>query len=237
MRLLVGSLVYLDSWEDGWQVPSRSGNLRRRSRSGSTTRRVPAAGPGAGWPSGPGVGRSRSALAMIAALWVKSGSPLVLQDRTGRQRTPSRARMRRIWLRLPWIPWAWTTSARASRVQCATASGVSGAAGRRVPSGQAAGRVLRARAMIRPQSSSLSLGGRPERGGHRGRRCRRGGTVQPPGDRDGWQPSSAVSWVTLAPAQLPVMMRAPWIQLAGVSGAGQLAQGAFLGRVGGWLGI
>ena len=50
-----------------------------------------------------------------------SWSPLVLQDRTVRQRTPSACRMRRTWLRPAWMPLAWAAWARASRVQCADA--------------------------------------------------------------------------------------------------------------------
>ena len=39
--------------------------------------------------------------------------------------------------------------------------------------------------------------------------------VQPLGDRLGWQSSRPASSATLAPSQLPVLMRARWIQLAG----------------------
>jgi Insertion element 4 transposase N-terminal/Transposase DDE domain len=40
MRLLVGSLVHLDSWDDGWQVPSRSAIAQARARLGAAPLRA-----------------------------------------------------------------------------------------------------------------------------------------------------------------------------------------------------
>src|SRR6266487_1843285 len=73
-----------------------------------------------------------------------------------------------------------------------------------------------ARAMIRPRSCSVRRRGAPGRGRSPSpsspwalKRCNHLETVL------GWQPNDAATSGTVAPSQLPVTMRARWIQLAG----------------------
>src|SRR6266508_4590455 len=152
----------------------------------------------------------------LGSFGAKSGSVLVVHERVRRQRTRSASRMRRTWLRPTRMPSARARSARASRVQCAGASGWAGASSPSPPWTSRPGGSARARAMTRPRSVSLRRRGRPGPGRSPSpstpsalKRCSRSRTVC------GWQPSCWAIWVVRRPSQLWVIIWARRIQSPG----------------------
>src|SRR6266545_2710976 len=152
----------------------------------------------------------------LGSFGAKSGSVLVVHERVRRQRTRSASRMRRTWLRPTRMPWARARSARASRVQCAGASGWAGASSPSPPWCRRPGGSERARAMMRPRSVSLRRRGRPGPGRSPSpstpsalKRCSRSRTVC------GWQPNWWAIWVVRRPSQLWAIIWARRIQSPG----------------------
>ena len=152
----------------------------------------------------------------LSPFGAKSGSVLFPQLWVECQRTLSRRRIRRTWLRSIWIPCSWAASTRASRVQCVWASASSIA---NVPSDSrmmAPGGEPLARAMIWLRSSSVRRGflpcpGRSPRPSIPSalKRTRRSRTVW------GWHPNSWAISVVRSPSQLRAIIRARTIQSPG----------------------
>jgi hypothetical protein len=175
---------------------------------------------------------------IVAPCGAKSGSALVLQDRTGRQRTPSAPQTRRTWRRPTMIPCAWAAWARASRVQRAASASASGRASPRVPSGARCSRPV-AGCGQRDDLAALQLP-KPPRAPRAGQITQ---AIQAAGV-EAVQPAVDGRWMTAELggdlAHLGAIPAggddAGALQPArrGVAGAGEAADPALLGGVGGW---